>query len=318
IGLAQPVVGMAATPDGGGYWLVAADGGVFSFGDAVFYGSLAGLSLARPVVGMAATAGGHGYWLVAADGGVFSFGDAGFHGSAAGQNLGTQVVAMAATPGGGGYWLAAATAAVLPFGDAVAHGPSPNLPPFTPTAAMAATPDGGGYWLLQPDAIATAFSTPVDAANGAGGQRIVQIAAGQIGVDPDAAEGAFCNPYGPCEEWCALFATWAWETAGYGIPRDAFVGSVYDWGAGQGLVLPGSAVPAPGDLVLYGTGPQNAATSPHMAVVAEVWPDGAITTVDGDSGPEPTGRLAVTFNGPFLPADSAVVNGMPIYAYVRP
>ena len=29
--LNAPVVGMAATPDGGGYWLVAADGGVFSF-----------------------------------------------------------------------------------------------------------------------------------------------------------------------------------------------------------------------------------------------------------------------------------------------
>ena len=31
--LAGPVVGMAATPDGRGYWLVASDGGVFTFGD---------------------------------------------------------------------------------------------------------------------------------------------------------------------------------------------------------------------------------------------------------------------------------------------
>jgi outer membrane protein assembly factor BamB len=29
--LAQPIVGMAATPDGKGYWLVASDGGIFSF-----------------------------------------------------------------------------------------------------------------------------------------------------------------------------------------------------------------------------------------------------------------------------------------------
>ena len=34
-----PVVGMAATPSGHGYWLVASDGGIFSFGDAPFYGS---------------------------------------------------------------------------------------------------------------------------------------------------------------------------------------------------------------------------------------------------------------------------------------
>ena len=67
---------MAATPDGGGYWLVASDGGVFSFGDATFHGSTGGMTLNKPIVGMAATPDGGGYWLVASDGGVFSFGDA--------------------------------------------------------------------------------------------------------------------------------------------------------------------------------------------------------------------------------------------------
>lgn len=33
-----PVVGMAATPTGKGYWVVCADGGVFSFGDAQYFG----------------------------------------------------------------------------------------------------------------------------------------------------------------------------------------------------------------------------------------------------------------------------------------
>jgi hypothetical protein len=171
---------------------------------------------------------------------------------------------------------------------------------------------------VQPDSIATSFSSPVRAANGPGGHSAVLVAAGQIGPDPDAGEGAFCNPYGPCEEWCALFATWVWNQAGIAIPRFPFVGSVYDWAVGHGLALSPWTVPAPGDLVLYGTGPQSVASSPHMAVVAEVWPDGAITTIDGDSGPEPIGRLAVTTNGPFLPADSESDNGMPIYAYVRP
>ena len=40
--LNKPMVGIASTPDGKGYWLVAADGGVFSFGDAGFYGSMGG------------------------------------------------------------------------------------------------------------------------------------------------------------------------------------------------------------------------------------------------------------------------------------
>ncbi|HXQ90445.1 MAG TPA: SpoIID/LytB domain-containing protein, partial [Acidimicrobiales bacterium] len=59
----------------GGYWLVASDGGVFSYGDAGFHGSAGNIHLTKPVVGMAATPDGGGYWLVASDGGVFSYGD---------------------------------------------------------------------------------------------------------------------------------------------------------------------------------------------------------------------------------------------------
>ena len=38
--LNKPIVGIAATPNGGGYWEVASDGGIFAFGDAAFYGSV--------------------------------------------------------------------------------------------------------------------------------------------------------------------------------------------------------------------------------------------------------------------------------------
>ena len=67
---------MAATPDGGGYWLVASDGGIFAFGDAGSTARPAAIHLNQPMVGMAATARGDGYWLVASDGGIFTFGDA--------------------------------------------------------------------------------------------------------------------------------------------------------------------------------------------------------------------------------------------------
>ncbi len=74
--LSKPVVGIAPAPDGGGYWLVGADGGIFNFGDARFYGSTGGIGLNAPIVGMAATPDGGGYWLVGADGGIFASGDA--------------------------------------------------------------------------------------------------------------------------------------------------------------------------------------------------------------------------------------------------
>ncbi len=104
--LNRPIVGMAATPDGQGYWLVASDGGIFAFGDAGFYGSTGAMHLNKPIVGMAATPDGQGYWLVASDGGIFAFGDAGFYGSGAGQTLAQPVVAFAAAPSGRGYWMA--------------------------------------------------------------------------------------------------------------------------------------------------------------------------------------------------------------------
>ncbi|HET9050164.1 MAG TPA: hypothetical protein VFO60_00580, partial [Candidatus Dormibacteraeota bacterium] len=67
---------MAATRSGRGYWLVASDGGIFPFGDAVGHGSTGASALVSPVVGMAATADGGGYWLTTAAGDVFPFGDA--------------------------------------------------------------------------------------------------------------------------------------------------------------------------------------------------------------------------------------------------
>ena len=74
--LNAPIVGLAETPGGGGYWEVGSDGGIFSYGNASFHGSTGSLHLNAPIVGMAATPDGGGYWLVASDGGIFNYGDA--------------------------------------------------------------------------------------------------------------------------------------------------------------------------------------------------------------------------------------------------
>ena len=116
--MAKPIVGMAATPDGQGYWLVATDGGVFSYGDAKFYGSTGAIHLNQPIVDMEATPDGLGYWLVASDGGVFTFGDATFYGSTGAIHLNQPIVGMSATPDGLGYWLVASDGGVFTYGDA--------------------------------------------------------------------------------------------------------------------------------------------------------------------------------------------------------
>lgn len=80
--LNAPIVAIIARPQSDGYWEVGADGGVYSYGNAKFHGSLGNVKLNAPVVGGASTQSGEGYWLVAQDGGIFGFGDAQFFGAA--------------------------------------------------------------------------------------------------------------------------------------------------------------------------------------------------------------------------------------------
>ena len=134
---------MAMAPDNGGYWLVAADGGVFCFGGAQFYGSTGAVHLNQPIIGMAATPDGRGYWLVAADGGVFTFGDAQFYGSGAAVPN-ADVVGLAPTPDGDGYWEATANGTVLAFGDAGFFGDAHRLTLAAPIVGIAPDPVIGG------------------------------------------------------------------------------------------------------------------------------------------------------------------------------
>jgi hypothetical protein len=148
--LNQPVVGIAATPDNGGYWVVAADGGIFTYGDAGFYGSTGALRLNKPIVGMASTPDGKGYWLVAADGGIFAFGDAQFQGSTGSLVLNQPIVGMAADGSTGGYWLAAADGGVFAFG-APFLGSMGGTHLNAPIRLVSGTPDFGGYRMVASD-----------------------------------------------------------------------------------------------------------------------------------------------------------------------
>ncbi len=140
-----------------GYWLGAADGGVFTYGNPPFEGSAGGLQLNAPVVGMAATPNGGGYWLAGSDGGVFAYGNAGFYGSTGGLTLNSPVVGIAATPDGFGYWLVAADGGLFAFGDAQFFGSMGGSPLNAPVVGMASTPDGNGYWLVAKDGGVFAF-----------------------------------------------------------------------------------------------------------------------------------------------------------------
>jgi len=97
---------LVKTPTNNGYWLVTADGQVYTFGSAKSYGTLptSHITPNKPIVGMVATSTAKGYWLVGSDGGVFSFGAAKFFGSKGGTKINSPVVGMTALPARGIEW----------------------------------------------------------------------------------------------------------------------------------------------------------------------------------------------------------------------
>jgi hypothetical protein len=137
------------------YWLVASDGGIFSFGGTPFYGSMGGQHLNKPIVAMSGSGSNGGYWEVASDGGIFSFG-APFYGSMGGQPLNKPVVGMAVDPATGGYWLVASDGGIFSFG-APFYGSMGGQHLNKPIVGIAPTGDGRGYWLVASDGGIFAF-----------------------------------------------------------------------------------------------------------------------------------------------------------------
>ena len=144
--LNAPIVGIVPSHDGGGYFMVASDGGVFAFGDAHFAGSCPGIGgCSGSAVDVMPDASGNGYWIVTSSGNVYGFGDAAFYGS---PGHGT-VTSAVATPDGKGYWVLLSDGEVFAYGSAANLGspPSGNFSAFDPANAIFATSDGGGYWV---------------------------------------------------------------------------------------------------------------------------------------------------------------------------
>ncbi len=126
---------------------------------------------------------------------------------------------------------------------------------------------------------AAATGAPGTAADAALRARILRAAESKIGY---TEPGDYCSVFGPCEQWCSLFLTWAWERAGVEIPRYGFVGYVWDWSQLHASVIAGhGGDPQPGDAVMYGTGPLTVYSAPHVGIVEAVYPN-YLVTIEGD------------------------------------
>jgi hypothetical protein len=166
-----------------GYWLVARDGGVFSFG-VPFFGSQGGRRLSAPIVAMAPVPGGASYSLAGSDGAVYGQGPAATECVGGSRTLNKPIVGMAETPGGNGCWLAASDGGIFSIGtQAHFYGSAGSLRLNKPIVGVAAAPDGHGYYLVASDGGVFTYGTGAHFHGSMGGRPLNQPIVG-IAVDP--------------------------------------------------------------------------------------------------------------------------------------
>ena len=110
-------------------------------------------------------------------------------------------------------------------------------------------------------------------------KKVVDRARSQLGYHEGPGNQ---NKYGPTGYWCSNFATWVWQKSGVDIGILPFTGDVYEWGRDHGLAYHSLEKARPGDVLLFGTGPQSTTTSTHIGIVESVH-GGQVTLIEGNS-----------------------------------
>jgi hypothetical protein len=152
----DPVVIPAAIK--AGYWMVGADGKVFSFGDAGHFGNAA-LAAGSAAADLEPTPSGNGYWIVTDKGAVTTHGDAASFGAPAAGSLvkGETVTSLSATPTGRGYWIFTSRGRAMNFGDAAFYGDMAKVTLNGPVLDSIPTTSGQGYYMVASDGGIFAF-----------------------------------------------------------------------------------------------------------------------------------------------------------------
>ncbi len=151
-------------------------------------------------------------------------------------------------------------------------------------AEPAAAPVGAASELPQ----TLTAAVPPQGPGGSGGARALAIAEAEIGNGedpPGSNDGARLAVYRTATAgamagapWCAYFVSWCAAQAGVPLGEEGqgfgAVEQIDDWAARTGRLLPATATPRPGDLILYG--------GRHVGIVESVNADGSLTTVEGN------------------------------------
>jgi CHAP domain len=136
--------------------------------------------------------------------------------------------------------------------------------------------------------------------------RIVALARSQLG-QAERPPGSNCTRFGPCEAWCAHFATWVWRQSRVPrIGRIAWVPALVAWAQQHRAWKPGyDNDPQPGDMAIF--------SGLHVGIVERVLPTGAITIIAGNTSTNNVAR-----RGPASPSRGSTMGPAAISGYVSP
>jgi hypothetical protein len=164
---AGSAVAIAARRDGNGYWTTDAFGDVHGFGAAHADAGRPRLRAGELIATISGTPSGNGYWLFTNQGRAIGHGDARFVGDLRNVHLNGPIVSSVATPTGRGYYMVGSDGGVFSFGDAAFHGSTGNKHLNRPVVGLSPTPGNNGYWLVASDGGVFAFGAPFRGSLGA-------------------------------------------------------------------------------------------------------------------------------------------------------
>jgi Carboxypeptidase regulatory-like domain len=147
-GQTSPGPRFSLAPITGGYSILNTAGGIYSFGDATYWGNLIDHRYPGPAVGLAETPSGHGYNILTTAGAIYSFGDANYFGNLLDHRYPGPATALSYTPNGGGYAILNSAGGIYTFGDAGYYGNLIDHGYPGTAVGLAYTSTGNGYWIL--------------------------------------------------------------------------------------------------------------------------------------------------------------------------
>jgi Tol biopolymer transport system component len=147
---------------GGGYVVLREDGTVVASDDPEVFPAVASSQL-RPgerPSSISVLPDGVGFWVFTDHGRVFPFGEAQSFGDLAATKLNGPVLDSVATPTGNGYYMVASDGGVFAFGDARFAGSTGAMRLNSPVRSLVPDGDGAGYWLVASDGGIFSFDAP--------------------------------------------------------------------------------------------------------------------------------------------------------------